>query len=151
LLLLVGRVLSDESMNIKLHIDPSDHLTNSHVSELTNHARVDIGKIQYEPEKELAVIPLIRFRVIGGRRLLGVGEYRRDDSPILSRAIIRNIKKAEINTSDACVGLKEITLIFGITIKKNEISFGSAEEATGRHCFNAAFYGESLILEIEDV
>lgn len=138
-------------MNIKLRIDQSDHLTNSYISELTNHARVDIGKIQYEPEKELAVIPLTRYRVVSGRRLLGLGEYQRDDSPIRSRAIIRNIKKAEINKSDMCNGLEEITLIFGITIKMNEISFGSAEEATGRHCFNAAFLGESLILEIEDI
>ncbi len=138
-------------MKIKLQIEQSDHLTNLYISELTNHARVDIGKIQYEPEKELAVIPLTRYRVVSGRRLLGLGEYQRDDSPIRSSAIIRNIKKAEINKSEMCDGLKEITLIFGITIKKNEISFGSAEEATGRHCFSAVFLGESLILEIEDV
>lgn len=128
-------------MYIKLRIDPSDHLTTSYISELTNHARVEMGKIQYEPEKELALIPLTRYRVVSGRRLLGVGDYQRDDSPIQSRAIIRNIKKAEIIRSDTCADIQEITLIFGMSIKTGEISFGSAEEAAGRHCFGATFFG----------
>jgi hypothetical protein len=138
-------------MNIKLHIDRSDHLTNLYISELTNHARVGIEKIQYDPEKELAIIPLTRYRVVGGRKLLCLGEYQRDNTPIQSSAIIRNIKKAEITRADTCADIQEITLIFGITIKTGEISFGSAEEATGRHCFGATFFGDSLILEIEDI
>ncbi len=113
--------------------------------------RLDLGEIQYDSEKGSCTFPLKRYRVVSGKKLLGIGEYRRDDSPIRSSVIITNIKKAEISRSDTCAGIQEITLIFGITIKNGEISLGSAEEATGKHCFNAAFFGGDLILEIEDI
>ncbi len=133
-------------MNIKLHIDKTDHLTNSYISELTNHAKVDLQKIDYDPEKELAVIPLTRYRVVSGRKLLKLGEYQRDyNTPIQSRAVIRNIQNAEIEKADTCKDIKEITLIFGINIKQKEIFFGSAEEASGKHCYGASFFGDNLI------
>ena len=139
-------------MNIKLHIDQSDHLTNRYISELTNHARVDLEKMNYDPKNKLAVIPLTRYRVVSVRKLLRFFEHQRDyNNPIQSRVIIRNIQNAEMEKADTCNDIKEITLIFGINIKKNEIFFGSAEEASGKHCYGASFFGDNLILELEDI
>ncbi len=138
-------------MKIKLSIGQSDYLTSSYISELTNHAKVNLEEIIYDPEKELAEIQLTRYQVVDGKNLLGLGEYQRDyDSPIKSKAIIKNIERADIKKAAQCDDIKEITLIFGITFKRNEIYLGSAEEATGQHCFDASFFGDKLIIEIED-
>jgi len=139
-------------MNIKLQINKTDHLTKSYISELTNHATVDLENINYDPGKELAVIPFTRYRVVGGRKLLKLGEYQRDyNTPIQSRAVIRNIHNAEMEKADTCGDIKEITLIFGINIKESEIFFGSAEEASGKHCYGVSFFGDNLVLELEDI
>jgi len=139
-------------MNINIVIDHADYLTSSYISELTNHAKVNLKEINYNPGEKRAVIYLTRFSVTGGKKLMGLGEYVRDyNTPIKSKIVIKNIESAEIKQADTCIDVKEITLIFGISFKKNEIYFGSAEEAKGKHCFGASFFGDNLILEIEDM
>lgn len=139
-------------MNIKLHINQSDYLTNAYISEFTNHAIVEFEKINYDVNNKLAIIPLTRYRIEGGKKMLGLGEYPRNyNTPIQSSAIIRNIENAEFTKADNCEDVKEITLIFGITINNNKIYFSSAEEASGKVCYESSFFGSNLILELEDI
>lgn len=145
-------MLCEKIMNIKLIINQSDYLTSFYISELTNHAKVNLNEINYNTEEKQAVIYLTRFKVVSGKKFLGLGECERDyNTQIKSKIIIKNIQNAEIVKADTCADVNEITLIFGISIEKNKIYFGSAEEATGKHCFNASFFGDNLILEIEDI
>jgi hypothetical protein len=139
-------------MKIKLHINQSDYLTSSYISELTNHGRIELNRINYDPEEELANILLVRYPIVSGRNLMQLGEYQRDyENPIQTSIIIKGIQTAEISKSDKCDDIKEITLILGLSIKGKEIYFGSAEEATGEHCYGASFWGDNLILELEDI
>ena len=139
-------------MTIKLHINQCDHLTRTFISELTNHAQVELKRVNYDPEKGLAEIPLVLYPIVGGRSLLKVGEYKRNyDKPIQSRIIIKNIKDAEITKSALCEDIEKITLLFGFTIEDNSVYFGSVEEATGETCYGVTFFGDNLILELEDI
>ena len=127
-------------------------MTNAYISEFTNHAIVEPEKIYYDVKNSLAIIPFTRYRITGAKKLLGLGEYPRNyDAPIQARAIIKNIENAELNRADHCEDVKEIKLIFGISINNNKIYFGSAEEASGIVCYEASFLGSNLILEIEDI
>ncbi len=140
---------------MKLHIKSNILLKNTFkdLIYLTDSAKLQIKKIQYNKKNNLLILPLKRLNLIGIKNgflnLLKKPIYNTQEL-INSHIIIKNILNCEIiNRCDTNVF--EIVLLFGIEITGKEIYISSAEEDNGENLFEIKIMIDKYDIELKDI
>ena len=139
-------------MKMMFHISEilSDHLIQSALSDLLSGAEVILDDIRFDSSKKAVDIQLTRYPVTERKSFLGFRRRIRDSKGIRSKIAISNVEKSETHLADTCRGISKITLLFGIGFRDQTIFFGSVQEASGKHCYSARYWGPDLVLEVRD-
>jgi hypothetical protein len=108
---------------------------NESITILTNGSIVDILKIQYDENKGILRIPILRKSLVQFKKsLLGPERPIYSQERIKSMVIISNVVNMElvIDEDMASAFGSSFTILFGLSIKNNHIFLGSAEEVEGK-------------------
>lgn len=100
--------------------------------------------VAYDEKKGVVTFRFQRFPIL--RKALFSGT-RQSETPIASRATIRNVLSCIIKNSGHC---QEITILFGISFKGNAVLLSSAEENRGTNCYNLECNVSEIDIEIAD-
>jgi hypothetical protein len=120
------------------------------IETITDHSILPCDSVKYDPENKLVTMLIWRYPFkttkVGFLRFLG---SRRDKSvEINSRVTIRNVEECLIEHN---FGLLQVTLLFGVGVRGNNIFVTSAEESRGMIGFRVTMTVSELDLEIEDI
>jgi hypothetical protein len=114
------------------------------VGAIANKGLLRLQDVMYQEREGVVTFRFQRFPIAGKSVLLGT---RHSDTPITSRVTIRNVSSCRIEDTGQC---EEITILFGISFKDNEIFLSSAEESSGATCYTLKCSVSGIDIEIVD-
>ncbi len=122
------------------------------ISILTDQARLLFRNIEYDEVKGLIVLPVERFKVLTKRRVFGVFITRKyeKNAVVESKITIRNITKCHVENNIDDQKTTYVTVLFGVTIRNDEIMVCSLEEDRGKKLYSIELKVSELDIEISD-
>ena len=121
---------------------------------LTDRAILDVDLIEYDEESRQVVIPLTRLPIVPGQKKVfrRITQYAQDKNQETACVVtVRNVTDFKMETFFEEDEDRKINLIFGITIKDNNVFMSSVQEVRGKHLFGLSIETNSLDIEIRDV
>jgi hypothetical protein len=114
------------------------------VGALANKGMLRPQDAMYQEREGVVTFRFQRFPITGKSVLSGT---RHSHIPIISKVTIRNMLSCVIEDTAKC---DEITILFGIGFKDNEIFLSSAEESSGATCYILKCSVSGIDIEIVD-
>lgn len=112
---------------------------------MANHGKLRIAEVQYDPKEKTVCFPLERFPITG-KSILTVTRHAK--TPVRCRVTFRNVTECKIE--DRTDGMEIVDLIFGLTLRQDEIYLCSSAEDRGTPCYEMTCRVSSLDIEIRD-
>ena len=117
---------------------------------LTDRAIINPLDVKYQQDIKIINIPMKRQNLVEYRKDLFSTKPIYTNEEINSILIVKKIK--ECNIINQCNNIiSEITLIFGVQIKSDEISLLSAEESMGNNFYTLTLKVDELDIEFYDL
>ena len=103
----------------------------SQVALLTNAAVVNVSAIEFDESNRVIKIPMLRKHYVRKKRFLGlgVGLQLQSSDTIQSQLIVRDYLRYVITNP---LQLRQITILFGVTVGGKELYLCSVEESEGQ-------------------
>lgn len=122
------------------------------ISAITDRALLSVRQVKYTQTDGVITMPIKRFGLERRGRLLGpLTPYKRDKSKeIRSAIILRNVACCTIEKEFLPEDLDEVTLLFGVGVKRDTVFLCSAEECGGKPCYSLGATVRVLDIEIRD-
>ena len=110
---------------------------------MANHGRLRVAEVQYDPKEKTVCFPLERFPITGKSIFI-----RHAKTPVRCCVTFRNVTECKIE--DRTDGMEIVDLIFGFTLRQDEIYLCSSAEDRGTPCYQMTCRVSSLDIEITD-
>ena len=122
------------------------------ISILTNQARVFFRDMEYDEAKGVIILPIERYKVLEKKRFFRVVITRKYEKSamIQSTVIIRNVTNCHVENNIDDPNVLYVTLLFGITIRGDNIIISSLEEDRGKTCYLIKLKVSQIDIEIAD-
>ena len=119
---------------------------------MLDKAQLQINEVYFDKIKQTVTLPLTRYEYLGRKKhfLLADTPIFDKSKGIKSKFIIYNVTSCNIEKQKD-YPVNEITLLFGIHFKKNEIYFSSAEESLGDTMYSMSVIVSSINFELKDI
>ncbi len=131
-------------MNLRIQADELPDSVLQALGGIANKGRLQVGNVMWSPEERLVTFIFNRFP-IAGKSVFTHPVH--SESSIPCHATIRNVTGIKIEDTGQC---EEITILFGLDFKKNEISLSSAEESRGVTCYQLSCSISGIDIEMID-
>lgn len=142
-------------MKILLDINSNTCLNYEDIVLLTRNALVDVNNVNFDKHKKVLIIPIKRENLIGFKHKTGF--FSSELVPIYDhgkriKSIIKISKIKSCKILNHCDDDEsEITIMFGLNIKNNEISLISLEESRGILSYEINIKIDEIDIKIKDV
>jgi hypothetical protein len=122
------------------------------ISRLTDQAKLLFRNMEYDEVKGVIILPIERFKVLTKRRIIGVFITRRHEKNAMmqSTITIRNVTECHVENNIDDPKVVYVTLLFGITVRNNDIIICSLEEDRGKPLYSMELKVSELDIEISD-
>ncbi len=114
------------------------------IGAIANYGLLRPQDVTYDEKDGVVTFRFQRFPIL--RKALFSGT-RHSETPIASRATIRNVLSCIIKDSGRC---QEITILFGIRLEGHAVLLSSAEENRGTTCYNLECTVSEIDMEMTD-
>ena len=137
-------VVSEEKMKYRLKANDLPKNVLEAFGAIANKGLLRVKYVEYRPQEQLVTFPFQRFPIVGKSMFSAT---RHSNSSVPCRATIRNVSACKIEDTREC---EEITIIFGIGFKGNEIFLCSVEENHGTTCYTLSCIVPEIDIEMND-
>ena len=118
------------------------------VAALTDHARLHVRNVHYDESSKMLTFSIQRFPIRKQRIFQGY-DYNMS-CPIDASIIIRNVIQYNVDNHISDSPDAEVTLLFGLIVKGNQLCLSSAEESSGVTEYMVIIEVSELDVEIRD-
>lgn len=122
------------------------------ISSMTDRALLNTREVIYDEKLRSVYLPITRYKINKQKGLLGlIIPYKRDKSMKLKSGItINNVTACKIENNFDDLNISEVTILFGLQIRDNEVYLSSAEERKGVTLYTLRATVADMELEIID-
>ena len=138
-----------------MKVKPNDIYGDSNIDieSITDKAKLQIENVKYDLGNKTVKIPIKRYKIKDYKKGI-ISRFKKpvyDKNQIIySEIIVGNVENYEVkNICDE--EQKEVTILFGVQLKENEIYISSAEENQGENIYEITITTSCLNIEIIDL